>query len=175
MKLSERLQQILGGKYGTAVVLALGAAGLLLLLLSSLMPDTGKAESTVSVTDAVSADAASYCSDTEKRLSEFLGRIDGAGEVEVYLTVGSGEKRVYASDVRENRSGDRREVEEKYVMINGSGSRTGLLERVEAPEITGAVVICTGGDSPRVQEKIYCAVEAALGLSPGKVYVAKMK
>ena len=49
------------------------------------------------------------------------------------------------------------------------------IETVETPAITGAVIACSGFDSPAVQEQIYRAVSAALGIPTGKIYVTKLK
>ena len=60
-------------------------------------------------------------------------------------------------------------------MIGTNGSKSALIETVNSPEITGAVIACTGADSPLVQEAVYKAVSTALGVSTGKVYVTKLR
>jgi stage III sporulation protein AG len=49
------------------------------------------------------------------------------------------------------------------------------VETVKAPEITGAVVICSGCGSPVVEERIYKATAAALDISTSDIYVTIMK
>lgn len=173
MELKEKLRQLLGSKCGTAVITALGAAGLLLIMLSGLIPDGNDGEPPVSTGAEACAD--SYCADTEKRLAGFLSHIDGAGEVRVYLSVGGGEKYIYASEGRRSRSDNKTEEERKYVIVSGEGSRNALIEQVKAPEITGAAILCSGGDVPSVRERIYHAVSAALGLPTSKIYVTKLE
>ena len=61
------------------------------------------------------------------------------------------------------------------MMIGGGNGKSALIETVEVPEITGAVVACTGCDSPIVAERIYKAVSAALGIPSGKIFVTKLE
>ncbi|MBR2283638.1 MAG: hypothetical protein IJ874_04360 [Ruminococcus sp.] len=175
MKLTERLRELLSGKRGTAAAVILGCAGLLLILISSLIPDKEPEPAAVQETAAGLEAAADYRADTERRLAGFLSRIEGAGEVEVYLTIGSSERSVYASEGKRTQTAEKSEVEEKYVIVGGSGGKEALLEMTAVPEVTGAVIICTGGGSPAVQERIYRAASAALGLSAADIYVTQMK
>lgn len=159
----------------TAAVTFLGVAGLLLIIISSVLPE--KKQSAPPTTDLTinSVDTSDYCRETEQKLEEFLKKIDGAGDVEVYLTIKSSERYVYAAEEKKVKSENKTEEEEKYVIIGGGSEREPLIETVEAPEVTGAVIVCTGGDSPIVEERIYKAVSSALGISTSKIYVTKMK
>lgn len=172
MGLSEKIREMIEGK--RSAVIALGAAGLLLILLSGFLPNS-KNDEKQPENESCADTAQSYCEDTEKRLKEFLENIDGAGEVEVYLTVGSGEQYVYAAEEKKVRTDSKTEEEEKYVIVGGGNSREPLIERVETPEITGAVIICTGCGNPVVEERIYKAVSAALDIPTSKIFVTKMK
>lgn len=169
MELIEKLKE-----KKTAVITVLGAVGLLFILISSVLPDKEKPAS-VPQDEPFSdvTDMENYRTDTEQRLKKLLEQIDGAGSVEVYLTVGNGGRYVYAAEEKKVKSDNRTEEENKYVTYGSS--KEPLLEKVETPEITGAVIVCTGGESPVVEERIYKAASAALGLSTGKIYVTKMK
>jgi stage III sporulation protein AG len=176
MKKFGKLGELLGSKNSAIAVTALGTAGLLLILISSFLSDKKQTspqlpESPVSA----ASQSESYCRETENRLRDFLRRIDGAGEVEVYLTVGTGERYVYAAEGRKSSQDNRTEEEKKYVMTGGSGQREPLVEMVEVPAVTGAVVVCTGCGDPAVEERIYRAVSAALGIPTSRIYVTKMK
>lgn len=173
MGLYEKISSIIGEKKSIAVVTILGAAGLLLIMLSSFLPDRDESPQTAEKpqTDIVQ----NYCTETEARLEAFLENIEGAGEVKVYLTVGSGERYVYVSEEKRMESENKTEEEEKYVIVGGSSSREPLIETVETPEVTGAVIICTGCKSPVVEERIYKAASAALGIPTADIYVTIMK
>jgi len=176
MKIAEKFVRIRKDKKALTAIMLLGTGGLLLIMISSFLPDkekSGEAVRSVSSTDF--SDSADYCYETERRLESFLETIDGAGDVRVYLTVGTDQRYVYAREEKISRSENKTEEEEKYVMIGGGNGKNALVETVEVPEITGAVVACTGCDSPVVTERIYRAVSAALGISSGKIFVTKLE
>lgn len=173
MEIIERLRGLLGKKSSTFLVTLLGAAGLLLILLSSFLPESSPKAKSTEPPESISAEE--YRISAEERLEKFLCGIEGAGQVKVCLTVGSGERCVYASEGKISHSSDRTEEERKYVIVGGNSERSALVEKVELPEITGAAVICTGGGSPVVQERIYKAVTAVLGLPAGRIYVTELK
>ena len=172
MEIADRIKSFKGDRRMMKAVIVFGAAGLLLIMISSFLPDKKQP-----VTDEPAPPSASeeYCRITEKRLRELIRNIDGAGEAEVYLTVGSGERYVYAAEGKKSSSENKTEEEKKYVMTGGSSQRTPLIETVETPEIKGAVIVCTGCGSPAVEERVYKAASAALGIPTSKIYVTKMK
>ena len=174
MKAVKILEKLLGSKRSAAVVMLLGTAGLLLIMISSLLPDKKAAPAVKAERQSV-CDSAAYCKDTEKRLEAFLSEIEGAGEVKVYITVGSEQRYVYATEGRHSRSDNKTEEEEKYVIVGGGSEKNALIETVEAPEITGAVIVCGGGGDAAVREQIYKAASAALGIPTAKIYVAKIR
>lgn len=176
MKLAERLGNMKKDKKTVTAVMILGTGGLILIMLSSVIPGK-KQPSEPAVTEEMAgfSDSAGYCHETERRLEEFLESIEGTGRVKVYLTVGTDQRYVYAREERFSRSENKTEEEEKYVMIGGGNGKNALIETVETPEITGAVVACTGCDSPVVAERIYRAVSAALGIPAGKIFVTKLE
>lgn len=155
----------------TVLATVVGIVGLLLIMISTVLPD--KEQSTPSTEVSETVDNESYRIETEIRLKEFLEKIDGAGDVEVYLTVGSSEKYVYASEEKKVKTDNKTEEENKYVIFGSE--KEPLIETVETPEITGAVIACTGGGSPVVEERIYKAVSSALDIPTSKIYVTKMK
>lgn len=171
--LSEKIRNIIRNKKNAAAVAVLVTAGIILIMLSSFSAD--KKETKSSCEKPQTDFAQDYCSQTEERLRVFLEKIEGAGEVEVYLTIGSGERYVYVSEEKRSESENKTEEEEKYVLIGGSSSREPLIETVEVPKITGAVIVCTGCKSPVVEERIYKAAAAALDIPTADIYVTIMK
>ncbi|MBQ8298204.1 MAG: hypothetical protein IJX77_10530 [Ruminococcus sp.] len=163
-------------KKALTAVTVLGAAGLVLIMLSSLLPgDSGDEEKKPAAENSASAQSEDFCADTERRLTDFLRNIEGVGEVQVYLTISGDEEYVYATEGKTSISENKTEEEHSYVMIGGSGSKTALVETVRSPEITGAVIACSGCDSAAVQEKVYKAVSTALGIPTSQIYVTKLK
>ena len=175
MEVSKSLSGIFSRKKTNLAVVILCSAALLLVLISSLFPDKKSDSIKQDRKSEFSEDINEYCSDTENRLEKFLESIDGAGEVRVYLTIGTDERYVYAKEMKQSRSDKKNDEEEKYVIIGGGGEKNALIETIQAPQITGAVVACTGCSSPQVKERIYKSVSAALGLPTAKIYVTKLK
>lgn len=175
MEWAEKFRDMPKDKKLLTAVMFLGIAGLVFIMLSSLVPDKKKTEIPEYTAVSESSGAESYRIETEKRLEEFLRSIDGAGDVKVYLTVGSDQRYIYATEGRWSKSENKTEEERKYVMIGSGSDKSALVETVETPEITGAVIACGGFDSPTVQEQIYRAVSAALGIPTGQIYVTKLK
>ena len=177
MEIADKLKNMTKDKKRVTVITALGLCGLFLIMLSSVVPDDKDSSTNGKAVPAKAegVDTEAYCRETEQKLADFLSSIDGAGRVRVYLTVGSSERYVYAEEGRASSSGDKTEEERKYVMTDSENGRSALALTVKCPEITGAVVACSGCGDPVVCEKIYKAVSAALDIPTGKIYVTKLE
>lgn len=173
MEVIEKLKNMSKDRKMLTAVTILGLSGLLLIMISSLTDD--KAESKPVKNTADQNIYSDYCVETERRLEDFLRSVEGAGDVRVYLTVGSSERYIYATEGRKSKSDERTEVEEEYVIVGNSGDKTALVETVETPEIEGAVIACTGCGNPVVEERMYKAASAALGIPTGKIFVTILK
>lgn len=175
MRIVEKIGSLSREKRRTAIVALLGVLGLIMIALSSIVPEKNKSDESVKYDPGNISDAESYCCEVQERLENFLSCIDGAGKVRVYLTVGTNERFVYASECRRSLSENKTEEENKYVMIGSGNEKNALVETIEAPEVTGAVIACTGCGNASVREQIYKAVSAALCIPTSKIYVTKLK
>lgn len=151
----------------TKIAVMIGAAGIFLIFLSSFIP-----QQTDRAITADTAAAEEYGRETEKRLKEILSHVEGAGRVEVMLTIACTEEYIFAeeSDLTRGNGGEYRSSG-KYVMSGGSP----VLKKVVSPQVSGVVVLCTGAESAAVRERIYSAVSAALGLPANRIYVTKIE
>ena len=174
MEVIKEAKELLKNRKWAVLMTVCGIAGLLLIMISSLLPDK-KSVSVDNNEQQTLFDSSAYCKDTEKRLAALLSEIEGAGEVRVYLSVGSEQRYVYATEGRHSRSDNKTEEEEKYVIVGGGSEKNALVETIETPEITGAVIVCGGGGDAAVREQIYKAASAALGIPTAKIYVAKIR
>lgn len=175
MEIAEKLRELIKGRKWAVFTSICGAAGLLLIMISSLLHDDTPKKNDVSDRCIGAVDIEKYCDDTEHRLESFLAEIEGAGEVRVYLTVGSDERYVYATEGRYSRGDNKTEEEERYVIVGGGSEKNALVETVRSPEITGAVVACEGGESAQIRENMYKAVSAALDIPTSRIYVTKLR
>ncbi|MBO4493934.1 MAG: hypothetical protein J5724_06045 [Ruminococcus sp.] len=174
METAERIKSFLRGRKHSTLIAVCGTAGLLLIMLSSVIPEKRGGKTEYKVKNSSFGEAEAYCRETEERLGDFLSDIEGAGEVKVFLTVAGDQRSVYAKEKRRSLSENKNEEEEKYVMIGSGSEKNALIETVKAPEIVGAVILCSGGKVPSVSEQIYKAVAAALDLPTSKIFVSKL-
>ena len=148
-------------------VLLVLLAGLLLIT----MPQ-GDTEQAVEQTPKVSTEPA----DLQTSLGEILSQISGAGKVEVLLTQAAGEKTVYQTDEDRSQGEANGSIRRETVVVTNSDREvTGLIQRIDPPVYQGAVVVCQGGDSPKVKLAIVEAVASATGLTADRITVLKMK
>lgn len=175
MAIRDLINSFKSDKKALTAVTVLGAAGLCLILISSLLPSDKDKEENLSDNSAVNMSTEDYRIETEQRLEDFLKDIEGVGEVQVYLTISGDEEYVYAKEGKTSISDNKTEEELKYVMIGTNGNKSALVETVNLPEILGAVIACSGSGDSSVQVEIYKAVSTALGIPTSKIYVTKLK
>lgn len=151
------------------IIVPAGIAGMLLIMISSLIPDrqeTAEPESS-SYSEAI------YLSETEKRLGDFLESIEGVGNVKLMITLKGGELYTYIHEDRKSISGDRTETDKSYVM--SGREKAPVLESISNPEIMGAVIACEGASDPSVKSDIYNTVSRILGIPTSDIYVTELK
>lgn len=150
------------------IIVFVGILGVVLLALSELIPEKENTEQKTSV--SIESTANEYEMNLEKRLTELIESVDGAGQTKVMVTVDCGDENVYAT---ENKS-ESDKIETKYVLVENNGNDNGILLKVWMPEIRGIAVVCQGADSAKVREEITGIVTAVLGISTNRVNIAKM-
>ncbi len=149
---------------------AAGVLAIILILVSDLSEDGGKKEKTADVSvDFAYADA--YTGNLKTELGEILMSIEGVGKAQVMLTISSAEEYVYAEELKRGST----QAEKNYVIIDNGSQEEALVKKINNPRVSGVLIVCEGGDDPRVCEKIYKAVSTALDVSTSKIYVAEMK
>ncbi len=115
-------------------------------------------------------------SDLQVSLEQILGRVAGAGEVEVLLTQAAGEQTIYQVDDDRSEEDQSKSIRRETVLItNSAREETGLVQQVIPPVYQGAIILCQGADSAQVRLAIVGAVANATGLTSDKISVLKMK
>ena len=151
-------------KYKHVLLILLVGIGLMLL------PSGGKSTSQNAAT--AEPEPVAKTQTLQEQLSDLLSRMEGAGRVEVLLTLATGEETLYQTN------GDRTSETERFdtVLVSDSGhNETGLIRQVNPPTYLGAVVLCQGADSSAVRLAITQAVANATGLGYHKITILKMK
>ena len=150
-----------------AVILAAGMLGMLLLLLSCVLPSTesktkNEGENRLAEIEKL----------TEEKLTALLSSVKDVGRVRVAVSYECLEEYEYAKD--EKRQGDEK-TENEFVITDNGSSDSGLILRVTAPKVRGVAVCCEGAASAQVREEVTRLICSALGIGANKVYVAQMK
>ena len=164
--MKEKLRDILK-KYRFAALVAL--AGVVLMLLP------GKKDS---MPDAETAERETFSlEETERRMAEMLGAMDGVGRVQVMLTLHSGETLSLAEDSSATlgSGGDVRQDSQVLTVNRGSGKQEVVVTRRLYPTYQGAVVVCQGAGDSRVRLRVLETVSVLTGLSSDKISVVQWK
>ena len=154
--LREKLRKVEAYKY-PLLVLLLGA-GLLLL------PREGGAQPTAAPETA--AATAEEPAALEAKLENLLSQMEGAGAVQVVLTLEKSASYTYQTD-RETRDGEERR--ETVLVSDGAGGEAPVTQETAYPVYQGAV------DSAQVRLDIVRAVASLTGLSSDRITVIKLK
>lgn len=119
-----------------------------------------------------------YCQQLEKKMEDFIEKIDGAGETKVIITLSETTEYIYAKDGKEirksNENNDDETLENKYVIIENDNINSGLLIKTIEPKIRGIAISCEGGDNTKVQQQIYSAVSAVLNINTSRISISKL-
>ena len=113
----------------------------------------------------------------EQKLSEKLAAIEGAGRVELMLSLEQTEEAVYAVDTRQT---EHTSIGQSYerslaVISDGSHGQTPVTIKNMQPTFRGAVVLCDGADDVQVRLAVTRAVSAVCGIGADKITVLKME
>ena len=107
-------------------VALIAGIGLLFLLIP------GKSEDTQE--PAVTQQQITQQVDVEQQLSQVLSKVHGAGEVEIMLTVSTGERTVYQANTYTNTDADSTEIRHEFITISDAQrAQEGLIVQIDPP------------------------------------------
>ena len=122
------------------------------------------------------SNAAASAAETERRLTQMLQQIAGAGQVSVMLTLETGERVEYQTDVQASSDGAQSSESRKTVILSeGSSYDKAAVAATTYPRFQGALIVCEGADSAAVRLRLLEAVSAVTGLSTDRITVVKMR
>lgn len=136
----KKFNELIRSKHFLRIAVIVGLSAILLIFLSSHL-DLKLFEK--------QPDTEEYSEQLKSRLLEIVSRIDGVGEVKVFLTMDNSGENVYLSN---------------------SDTKTKSIE----PTVRGVVIVCSGGDDPVVVDRVLGAVTRSLSISSDKVYITKL-
>lgn len=124
----------------------------------------------------------------EIKLEEILSKIQGVGEVKVFINYSESSEIIpmynentQTSNTEEtDTSGGTRTIEEtdsrkEIIYEESDGEKTVITQKVVEPQIEGAIITAKGAGNAEVKTSIIQAVEAVTGLATHKIQVFEMK
>ena len=112
-------------------------------------------------------DPSQYSEMLEERIEELCNRVDGVSGAYAIVTLKGGYQAIYAID---SQSGNTSTKNQTVVIGSGSGEKA-ILEGYSYPEIAGIGIVCHGGDSYEVKNKIVSLISSAFDISANKIFV----
>lgn len=173
--------------------LLMGAAGIVLILCSDSCHSgegvnvNGKDGDNKVVEEKTNEDQ--YIEKMESKLEEILSTVDGAGKVNVMITLEKYttkevlKETPYTENTLQEEDGSGGKRDEKQI----SKGETVIYEELEGgvtspfvisevtPRVEGVAVVASGGDSPIVKDKITSIIKALFDIEINKIAVGKMK
>lgn len=129
------------------------------------------------------------CSDSgiESRLEEILSKIDGVGEVKVFINYSESSEVVamynenskVSNTEESDTSGGTRKIQETetkkdIIYKEEDGEKTPITQKVIQPKVEGAIITAKGASNVTTKTNIIQAVEAVTGLATHKIQVFEM-
>lgn len=113
--------------------------------------------------------------DITDELTQILSQIEGAGKVQVMLTVATGQTTVYQYD-EDISNGETGSIRRDTVIITDKDrTQAGLIQQINPPTYQGAIIVCEGAERASVRLCIIEAVSKVTGLGTDRISVLKMK
>ena len=112
--------------------------------------------------------------DLERKLEQTLTQIKGVGRVKVMITLEDNGSHELATDMQDTKRGEESNLEQKTVIVGGSGGSAPYVVREKSANVKGVIIVAEGGGDPSVCETIKKAVAAVLTVMPHRIEVAKM-
>lgn len=112
----------------------------------------------------------------ESKLETSLSAIQGAGRVQLTLSLKSTDEAVYAADIRQAQQGkDSSSYESTLAMVSDSGyGQKPVRVKNMYPVFRGALVLCDGAEDNTVRLAVTQAVSTMCGLGTDKISVLKL-
>ncbi|MDD4851406.1 MAG: stage III sporulation protein AG [Gemmiger sp.] len=151
-------------------LILLGVAGMLLLALSEWLPNTATTTTDTKAPTTADAPQSDYAKELETRLTVLLSQLEGAGRVEVMVTLAAGAETIYAEDTQTDANGG----QTRQHLLLGDGENPALVERVDTAVVQGVAVLCDGGGQAGVAARITEMVTALTGVGASHISVAKL-
>ena len=158
------LQHLKGSKGRVTLAIVLGAAAMLLILLSELLPQ----QAAPAAAENTAQDTTQYRAQLETELEKLIEQMAGAGRTAVMVTLETGAEAVYAVDTQDGEN----QSQQTHVLLQDG---TALTETTYLPQVCGVAVLCEGGGDVRVAARITELLRSLLDLPANRICVEQRK
>lgn len=114
----------------------------------------------------------------EKRLCELLSSIEGVGKVRVMLYFDASGETVYArngdTSEEQRESGKTKKEKDAVVLVKNGSGENGLVISQRNAALTGAAIVCEGGNDAVIRERIVQTVSALFDIKTNHISVMPM-
>ncbi len=115
----------------------------------------------------------------EKRLELILKKINGAGDVSVFISYEDGGEMVLARDIKSKveeesdgtTTSKNSEDESTVVMVEEGSDTSPYVTEERKPEVSGILVVAEGASAEKVRNEIYDAVKAIYGVAAHRIKI----
>lgn len=162
------------------LLIILGIGGILLIFISSLFSGETKSDDKTTASNNTYT-AEQYSEMLEKDIKNIVTGITGDKNPTVVITLESGIRYSYASADETDTSSSTGSTNDQsseskkqsYITVKtADGGEQALVVTEIMPEVRGVAIICAGGNSDTIAEKIKNAVTAALNITSKRVYIS---
>ena len=157
------IKKMLGEKKMKLVLAAGVLLGVVLIIVSN-----NSSQVSVATNQAEPTQEAAKNESLEQRLKALLSKVNGVGEVEVFVSYASTEEKLALKDKESNGS-------EQTILKSSSGNTEPYIYKSIYPQLEGVIIVAQGGGNDDVRSAISDAVAAVLELPIHRVKILKMK
>ncbi len=112
-----------------------------------------------------------YATTVEEGLKSILSDVDGAGKINVFVTVDGSQEEIVLKNVETKTENGIKTTVESIVLVGGKPYVT----KTNNPRILGVAIVCEGADDLSVKLKITEIVTTTLNVNSDSVRIIKMK
>ena len=153
-------------------ILLLGVSGIILIVFSS--SESKENVDTKNTVEITTFNEFEYTADLEKKLSEMITLISGAGNAKVIITLDCDYETVYAKDGSLSTDDNSTDEDSEYIIIDREKNQSGLLLKTVTPKVRGVAVVCEGGDNQYVRNAVTEMLTAVLDVGVNRISVSKL-
>ncbi len=172
-----------GIKLNKKLMWAAGAfvVGVLLLAFPSAETGTGAGQLAESAEETADEYTERYVAELKSSLTEIISHIRGAGKTEVFVTLESGARYVYAQSSSKrsdseygSRMSESESSDTELALIDSKDGEQPIVLYRSEPVVQGVVVVCEGAGDINVRKAVVEAVTTACAIGSNRVSVLEM-